>query len=133
MIEKIDEGITEEIVIISRYGSKNSDKPQNHRGLDDKAYVSNFRETELIIIHKKGQSKSECEIFSVVLIGGDPPAFIKQTIDERMNKLSNRNERLTNVHDRFYTRMAKYYTKVLMLRVNVPEEFTPNSHNDNIE
>jgi hypothetical protein len=56
LIEEIDKGITEEIVIISRYGSKNSDKPQNHRGLDDKAYVSNFRETELIIIHKKEQS-----------------------------------------------------------------------------
>ena len=127
---KLGDSIEDELIIISRYGCKNTDKPKNLRGLDDRGNVSNFLETEMILNHKDWQ---ETQIFSAVFLSGDPPCFFKQTMDEAMNTLSSRDERLRHIHDKFYDKMEKSYNKTFMIRVNVDKKFCPNSHNANIE
>lgn len=72
----LDDGLKQEIILLSRYGCKNVDRPRNHRGLDSEGFVSNFLETELILINSGGQDPNP-RFFSVVILSGDPPAFFK--------------------------------------------------------
>lgn len=74
-----NDGLKQEIILLSRYGCKNVDRPRNHRGLDSEGFVSNFLETELILIHSSPEDpqNQNPRFFSVVILNGDPPAFFK--------------------------------------------------------